>query len=161
MTDKYYWIYDKIYGCICNKITSVSKHNAIQRDWGFKTYELLTATVGGGAWSTSCSSRFALGEKFLPPTPGTDVIGAWVCPRAYMDVEAKRKILFPDGDSNLSRPAYRQSTDWVILALISGVRWFLKKISISLPLSTGGLWKGIQWNFYKSNFKGNKKIFEW
>lgn len=135
VTVKYYWVCGKIYGCVGNKVTSLSKHHALQRDGGFITREWLRAAVSGGALSASRSNH-----RRGIHTRGRDVVGAWVCPTDGMDVTAERKILFPDWASNFGHPAYRQSADWVIVAFISIVRWFLKKIFVSVPLSTRGLW---------------------
>jgi hypothetical protein len=49
----------------------------------------LTSTLDGGEWSASRPGRFTPERK----AAGTHCIGAWVGPRAGLDVVEKRKIL--------------------------------------------------------------------
>jgi hypothetical protein len=58
-----------------------------------------------GEWSASCPSRFTPRER----APGVHWIGGWVGLRAGLDMVSKRKIPSPSRESNLDRPARRQS----------------------------------------------------
>jgi len=56
----------------------------------------LILALDGSEWSASCSGHF---------TPGTQWMG-WVGPKPSLDTVAKRRILYPGQELNLSHPAY-------------------------------------------------------
>jgi hypothetical protein len=91
-----------------------------------------TSALDGGEWSASRpGGAFTPGER----TPSTHCTGGWVDPRACLDTEDRRKILYPCRGSNPDRPVVqpvvRHYTDWAIPTLCGSITkvFFLRHYS--------------------------------
>jgi hypothetical protein len=97
---------------VSRKKAELSRYTPWRRLGGQKVYLLLIRNVGTRwGWVVSFTPRphFTPGER----TPGIHCTGGWVCPRAGLDAEARRKILCPCRGSNPSRPVRSQTLYWL------------------------------------------------